>query len=131
MKTIGQLLKETRSQKRVSIKKVAKATKIQPAYLKALEADDYQGLSLPTARGFVKNYAEFLGISSDQALAIFRRDFGGRKTKEESSLKDLAVRFRWEWTPKVTTVIGLIILAGLLIVYLVWQYTSLVNAPYY
>ena len=39
MKTVGQLLKETRTEKGLSIDQVAKATKIQKRYIEALETD--------------------------------------------------------------------------------------------
>lgn len=134
MKTAGQILKETRIKKNLKIAQVAKVTKIHSAYLEALEEDDYQKLpSAISARGFVKNYAEFLGLSSSEVLAIFRRDFSEDRVKKFSSLgmiKPIA-GLKFTWTPKLTTIAIAIIFALFFIIYLIWQYSSLISAPYY
>jgi len=134
MKTVGQILKQARIKKNLQIAQAAKITKIRPAYLVALEEDEFQKLpSAASARGFIKNYAEFLGLSSAQVLAVFRRDFDEKKVKKMSSrlaTKPLA-KLKLVWTPKLTTIFLIVFLTGLFLVYLVWQYFSLINAPYY
>ena len=134
MKTAGQILRGRRIKKNLKIAQVARATKIRPFYLKALEEDDYQKLpSATSARGFIKNYAEFLGLSSDEVLAIFRRDFSRDKVKKFSSQKMIKpiVGLRFAWTPKLTTIAIGATFALLFIGYLIWQYYSLLSAPYY
>lgn len=133
MKTTGQILKQTRTKKNLEIDQVAKVTKIRPVYLKALEEDDYQKLpSVTSARGFIKNYAEFLGLSSAELLAIFRRDFDEKKAGKMDPLRKMELAGpKFIWTPKLTTAVVVVIFALLFIAYLVWQYFSLVSAPYY
>ena len=134
MKTVGQILKQARIKKNLQIAQAAKITKIRPAYLVALEEDEFQKLpSAASARGFIKNYAEFLGLSSAQVLAVFRRDFDEKKVKKMSSrpaTKPLT-KLKLVWTPKLTTIFLIVFLTGLFLVYLVWQYLPLINAPYY
>jgi len=134
MKTAGQILKQTRMKKNLGINQVAKTTKIRLVYLKALEEDDYQKLpSVTSARGFIKNYAEFLGLSPAEVLAVFRRDFDEKKVGKIDSLErvGLMTKSKFVWTPKLTTVVVVAIFALLFILYLVWQYFSLISAPYY
>ena len=134
MKTAGQLLKQLRIQKKFSIKRVARATKIRSVYLRALEADEYDQLpSITSARGFIKNYAEFLGLSSGEVLAVFRRDFDEGKIRKtvEAAGTPAGIGPGFNWTPKITSVVAILILLALFIVYLIWQHLSLVNAPYY
>lgn len=77
---VGQKLKETRLRKGLTLEDVAKATKIKVAFLQAIEKGEYKKLhSSAYAHGFVKNYGEFLGLSSKETLAIFRREFDENK----------------------------------------------------
>lgn len=134
MKTAGQILKQTRIKKNLTISHMAKATKIRPVYLKALEGDDYQKLPSPTsARGFLKNYAEFLGLASDEILAIFRRDFDEKKAGKIKPLEalELITKPKFTWTPKLTAILVVAVFVFLFIFWLVWQYFSLISAPYY
>lgn len=74
MKTVGSILKEARETKRLTVDEVEAATKIRAKFLLAIETDDYSSLpSLAYAKGFVKNYAEYLGIPVSTIFAFFRR----------------------------------------------------------
>lgn len=74
MKTVGEILKSNRLVKGYSLEQVEQATKIRLKFLRDIENDDYTRLpSLSYAKGFVKNYSEFLGLDSGNVLAFFRR----------------------------------------------------------
>lgn len=80
MRTVGQLLKETREAKLYTLDEVEKHTKIRKELLKALEDDDYTKLPpLTFIQGFIKNYGKFLGLDAGKLLAILRRDFEAKK----------------------------------------------------
>ena len=67
--TIGQRLKAEREEQRLTLEKVFEATRIRVPYLRALEADDPSVLPSPVqARGYLRNYAEFLGLDFDAIL---------------------------------------------------------------
>lgn len=73
MQTIGQKLKEAREAKRLTLEKVFEATRIRVPYLQALEVDDLSSMPSPVqARGYLRNYAEFLGLNFDQLLDEMR-----------------------------------------------------------
>jgi cytoskeleton protein RodZ len=73
MTTIGQRLKEAREDKRLTIEKVFEATRIRVQYLQALEADDLSFMPSPVqARGYLRNYAEFLGLDVATMLENMR-----------------------------------------------------------
>jgi cytoskeletal protein RodZ len=134
MKTAGTILKETRLGQNLKLTRAAKVTKIRPVHLRALEADDYQRLpSFTSARGFLKNYAEFLGLNSAEVLAVFRRDFGDRKGQAVKADQDARVikKRQFAWAPNLTTLLVIGLMGVIFIAYLVWQYFSLINAPYY
>lgn len=67
--TIGQRLKIEREEQRLTLERVFEATRIRVPYLQALEADDLSVLPSPVqARGYLRNYAEFLGLDFESIL---------------------------------------------------------------
>ncbi len=74
MKTVGSILEEARIAKNLTLEDVEKVTKIRAKFLDAIEQDAYHLLPSPIyAKGFVKNYGEYLGLDSTRVMAFFRR----------------------------------------------------------
>ena len=72
--TIGQKLKQTREAKRLTLEQVFEAIRIRIPYLQALESDDLSAMPSPVqARGYMRNYAEYLGLNFEQLLDEMRR----------------------------------------------------------
>ena len=70
---IGPLLEKKRLEKGLSLKEAEQATKIRTRYLKGLEREDPTALPDPVyARGFLKTYANFLGLDGEQLSREFR-----------------------------------------------------------
>ena len=73
MTTIGQKLKEAREDQRLTLDKVFEDTRIRVQYLQALEADDLSVMPSPVqARGYLRNYVEYLGLSIENVLNEMR-----------------------------------------------------------
>lgn len=71
---IGALLKQAREEKSYSLKDVEKATKIRMKYLKALEAEEFDVLPGHVYTiGFIKNYADFLGLDKDELVLKYKQ----------------------------------------------------------
>lgn len=76
MQTIGQLLKSLRQQQQLSIDDISSRTNIASHLLGFLETDQYQKLPSSTfTKGFITSYAKVVGLPTQKALAVFRRDF--------------------------------------------------------
>jgi cytoskeleton protein RodZ len=105
--TIGQRLKKAREYRNLTLEKAAEATRIRRSYLQALEADDFSAMPSPVqARGFLRNYAQYLDLDLDQMVDELRVSqptpesetevvFEGEKTvpipeKEENKPEDKA-----------------------------------------
>ena len=70
MPTIGEQLKQIREARKLTIKQVALATRVRAHYLEAMEADDFSAMpSTAQARGFLRLYAEFLGLNADELIS--------------------------------------------------------------
>lgn len=67
--TLGNLLRRTRQDKRVALEVAAKETRINATTLEALETDNRDALPAEVfTRGFVKIYAQYLGLDPNEAL---------------------------------------------------------------
>jgi cytoskeletal protein RodZ len=74
MKTVGTVLKDARIARGLKPSDIERAIKIREKYILAIEADAFGKLPSPSyAKGFVRNYAEYLGLSQSQMMAFFRR----------------------------------------------------------
>jgi cytoskeletal protein RodZ len=71
--TTGARLKQAREERGLTFDQVVKATRIRLHYLEALEQDDLSAIpSSAQARGFLRIYADFLGLNPDQLVAAAR-----------------------------------------------------------
>ncbi|MDQ3700144.1 MAG: DUF4115 domain-containing protein [Chloroflexota bacterium] len=77
--TPGERLRAARTRRRISLTEAEQATHIRARYLQALEDDEYAALpSGVYSRGFLRNYAIYLGVPPDEVMATMperrRRD---------------------------------------------------------
>jgi len=131
MNTVGTMLKEARVAKGISLVDVEKQTKIRLKFLEAIEQDAYHLLPSPVyAKGFVKNYSEFLGLDSSVVMAFFRRQSEDIKRsvilpKKAMDIGGTGVRL----TPGRFITMLLIGLSIIFLSYFFLQYQKLQRAP--
>jgi transcriptional regulator with XRE-family HTH domain len=78
---IGDILREARIRKGLSIKDVSDVTKIRTRYLEALEQDDYELMPGTTfVKAYLRNYATFLRLDADALVEEYRY---GREPRTE------------------------------------------------
>ena len=83
--TIGQRLKREREARYLSVEKAAEETRIRKVFIHALEADDYSVIpSAAQGRGFLRNYAEYLGLNIDELVVELQRNPIGPAEEEMS-----------------------------------------------
>lgn len=69
LKQIGEMFKERRVERNLSLKEIETATSIRMNYLKAIEEGELFNLISPVyAGGFMKQYAQFLGLDGNRIL---------------------------------------------------------------
>ncbi len=130
------LLRTQREELGITLKEVEKNTGIRASYLHKIEAGDYDGLpDTVYTKGFVKNYAEYLGFDTHEIMRLYSRErnahAGQNKLKRSSSwrsLKPIEGR-RFVLTPRL-----LVVLLGVLTVlvvfgYIGWQFLQLTVPP--
>lgn len=132
MQTVGSMLKEARLGKGYTLKHVEVSTKIREKFLEAIERDDYTLLpSISYAKGFVKNYSEFLKLDSSRVLAFFRRQ--SKDVPKSSLLPPQPLRtnvtfFQLTPTRFILFLVGGII--GVFFLYFFVQYRAIQSPPF-
>lgn len=106
-KSIGEMLREERQLRRLSLEDMAARTRIRQEYLQALENNQFSSLPAATfVKGYIRAYAQLLGFDEQPLIALLRRDFKesakGRLVPREF-IHPLLKR-RTSWTP-VTAVV--------------------------
>ena len=128
---LGYLLQRKRLRKKLTLEQIEKAIKIKASFLAAIEKGDYHNLPSPAyAKGFVINYASFLGISKAEATALFRREFDEKRAYKV--LPDSLTRGENFPLFRIKIQESLIVVSGLVIVFLgfiFFQYSSFFFAP--
>lgn len=77
MDEIGQILREARENKGLSLQDIQAKTRINTRYLEALESGQYSALPTPVhVRGFLKNYARALGLDPKPLLDRYEASQG-------------------------------------------------------
>ena len=73
MESLGNKLKNVREAKGLSYEYVSQETNISSRYLEALEREDFSPFpGEPYVLGFLKNYGEYLGISTEELQSLYR-----------------------------------------------------------
>lgn len=77
--SLGAWLRHSRESQRVALEDAVDALRIRRRYLQALEMGDYDALPGPIqARGFLRNYARFLGMPIEDVLARYDAELSGQ-----------------------------------------------------
>ncbi len=122
MESIGEKLRLTRERNNLTVDQVARDTHVAKRFLKALEDEDFSVFPGETyALGFLRNYAEYLGLDPEELIGIYRN----LKIQEQP----LPMNELLEARPKiprillvVAIVVGIVVLAGA--AYLIYRAAS-------
>jgi cytoskeletal protein RodZ len=131
MVRVGQKLYDTRVRKSLTVDEVATATKIRPRFITAIERGEYDKLPSPAyAQGFVSNYAQYLGLSQKESMALFRREFDGKRSYKvlpEGLTKADSFLMPRIHIQQSAVLIGIVLL--MLFSYLGFQYRAMFTSP--
>ena len=117
MKKLGELLKEARLKKRISQQEAAKNLLLKKEVIDALEA--------AYVKGFIKSYADFLGVDSTRLLALHRAEYDERKYEKAPPKAKRRLMFTPNLLAPITFVLAVLIFSA----YLFAQYTQVLSAP--
>jgi cytoskeletal protein RodZ len=132
MRTVGQILREARENKLLSLEDVEKQTKIRVELLQALESNNFDKLPPATfIQGFIKNYGSLLGLNSEKLLAIFRRDYEAKKhpPKIMDTFSNPINQKKFRLTPAKVLGVVVVLIIICFFAYLWVEYRQFVGAP--
>ena len=90
--TFGEELRREREIRGISLKEIADATKISKRFLDAIERNDHKTLPAPVfTRGFVREYARYLGLNADEMVNRYNYAAAGDDRIERSAHLDRLV----------------------------------------
>lgn len=134
---LGPTLKKRRQGLKLSLRQVEIDIKIRGRYLVMIEAGNYA--SLPDdiySRGFVRNYAEYLGFDPASSLELYKKERKVyRAAKPDTSkppVKSLPKPVggpRWIVTPRTLVWLAGLSLVALVVAYIGWQVAALAAPP--
>src|SRR4030043_652535 len=106
--TLGEQLKKMRSDGRVTLHEVSRETKIPVKYLAMIEEGDCENLPPDVyVKGFLKSYAEYLGVDHQKLVALYLRDKDIKKNLGKNGQKEKAPKIsrgpRFVVNPKMIT----------------------------
>ncbi len=83
LKKIGDTFSKRRKEMNISLKEVENGTSIRMAYLQAIEEGQMERLISPVyAQGFVKQYANFLGVDGDALVREHSEVFSKKESQD-------------------------------------------------
>ncbi len=127
MTTLAQMLSQKREANNITLEKASKDLLIKREHLEALENSNWKALPEPPfVRGFIKNYADYLGLDASHLLALYRREYDPEKYPKSSSPY---TRQRQFLTPKRIFNIIIVLIVAIFVIYLAVQYTSILKSP--
>jgi len=128
MKTAGQILKEARSGKFLTVEQLSSITRIDQKYIEAIERDQYHLLPSETvAKGFIRNIAVRLDQNPNDIVAIFRRDFRHPKLSGLQKINHPKKKLSLRYLPPHFLAISLSVLV--FVGYLAYQFRAVIKPP--
>jgi len=128
MEEIGRTLRETRERLGLTLEEAERTIRIRASRLETLERGEFDSLpSQVQARGFLHNYAEFLGIDPEEILRRYdesrqpkrQRSLVARGTSQTAAKKNTARRIRMpSWFS--TDIFVVVIITLCVIVVFIW-----------
>jgi hypothetical protein len=111
---IGNTLREARMRQRLDFPEIEQATKVRAKYLRALEDEQFDALPSPTyVKGFLRTYAEYLGLDGQLYLDEFNSRFLVPSREDEAPLRARRSRARPRREPRVERNAILIAIVGI------------------
>ena len=85
---VGAMLKNMRLEKGLKVADIAKVLCIRKQYLEAIEDSDYEEIpAFPYGVGFIRSYAEFLGLNSSNIVELYKEETNIEKVDESTMVE--------------------------------------------
>jgi cytoskeletal protein RodZ len=84
--SVGRYFQKSREEKKVSLESVARETRINMDFLRAIEEDSFQLIPCETyVRGFIRSYAKFMRVNAEELIALYNLQVEPQRTQPAES----------------------------------------------
>ncbi len=136
---LATILKHRRESLELSLSEAEQATRIRLSYLEAIESGDYDELKDDVySRGYVRNYADYLGLDPKPIMKIYERERASEREMRRQSRRKQggAVKFGLKpirskqmiITPRTFFLISIVAMFAVVVLYIGWQ-VAVLSAP--
>ncbi len=113
----GERLRRAREEQGLSQDEVSKHLRLSLSYLRALEEDDYDRLPEPPfIKGYLRNYARFLGLPAEELARRFQQEVDAQRSAEDQrdqeAQEDTPRGKEWRLPLLVVLVVALVVALG-------------------
>lgn len=109
MENYGEILRTSREEKHLEIETIVRETSISQRYIEALEQEEaHKFPSEPYLIGFLKNYADYLGLDSEKIVSLYH----AKKIQETPPPIELTARERPKFLIPLLIFLGLALICG-------------------
>lgn len=137
---LATILQRRREQLEISLTEAEQATRIRAKYIEAIETGDYDTLKDDVyARGYVKNYADYLGLDPKPILKMYDAERAGQREMKRQSIKQnrrpiqLGLKpirnMKWVVTPRTFVALSTLAVVSAVVLYIIWQVLVLSAPP--
>ncbi len=130
---VGEILRTAREKKRQSLSQVAAAIHVREDNLHRLEEGYYQDLPADVyVRGFLRSYAEYLGLNDSRILRLYDKE---KRIQEHIEDKKISPADRPQkissplLLPRLVQITVIVAIVAGAVLYLVWQFRNFSRNP--
>jgi cytoskeletal protein RodZ len=131
--SVGERLRDAREARGVDVYRVERDTKIRAKFLTALEEGDFADLPGDVyTRGFLRNYATYLGLNADELEGEWRAESGGAKLEQPQLIggpKPMRISRGFVFQRSHIAIIGVVIIVAMVGIYFGYQVTRFLSYP--
>lgn len=136
---LAAILKHRRESLEIALSEAEQATRIRLSYLEAIESGDYDSLKDDVySRGYVRNYADYLGLDPKPIMKIYERERASEREMRRQSrrkhggsvklgLKPIRSN-RMIVTPRTFLLVSILSMFAVVVLYIGWQ-VAVLSAP--
>lgn len=126
MAGFGETLRQARAHKNVTLREAEQATRINRHHLAALEDENFSSLPpLIYQRGFVRNYALYLGLDASKMAEMFETAHGTTPTRDSYVKGGPPIDMPSHWAPNFAMIAFAVVLTAIMFA---WGYSIWVTA---
>lgn len=130
LKPLGEILKNARKKKELTIDQAEEETKVRARYLEALEQGRFEDLPESVyAIGFLAKYAEFLELDKESLIAQFNQERGRTPEKSRLMVERRIKEPLFQITPRFLVIVGIVVVLLGILGYISYSVHNLTAPP--